>query len=333
MKNHFFLLAPGKILYYMIQNTAGTKYNVDLFCPTYNIKNKLLKTINKLQFNSKISVLYHVIPNSYWARFHVLNEIKLDDKENNIVVLTIGIKTNKEINTGVFDDYKKAGVKLVLMMFDSIESMPKQDQETVIKLFDYFDLVMTFDKDDADRFHLQHFSLPYDKELWNVDDNGFVINDLMFVGNDKGRRQLIEKIAQKTDEHRVSTDFTLVNTKSVINRIDDKSKIKRLNHTMEYTSIVEKILKSNCILEVLCKGQKTASLRYYEAVVYNKKLLTNNKNAVNLPYYDPRFIQIFDDIESIDFSWVTRREKVDYRYKGDFSSELLLTSIVDGLGL
>ena len=61
------------------------------------------------------------------------------------------------------------------------------------------------------------------------------------------------------------------------------------------------------------------SLRYFEAIVYNKKLLTNNPEVVELPYYDERYMRVFESIEDIDVDWVKAIEKIDYKYKGEFS--------------
>ena len=70
------------------------------------------------------------------------------------------------------------------------------------------------------------------------------------------------------------------------------------------------------------------SLRYFEAVCYNKKLLTNNPCVVDLPYYDPRYIQVFNNPSDIDIDWLREDCTVDYGYKGDFSPNILIDRIL-----
>ena len=79
------------------------------------------------------------------------------------------------------------------------------------------------------------------------------------------------------------------------------------------------------------KGQVALTLRPYEAVVYNKKLLTNNKTILSFKYYNPRYMHYFEKIEDIDWNWVARKEKVNYEYEGDFSPIYLLQDISENL--
>lgn len=95
--------------------------------------------------------------------------------------------------------------------------------------------------------------------------------------------------------------------------------LKYLNSKISYPQVVSRVKSSNCVLEVLQTNQKAQSLRYFEAIAYNKKLLTNNPGIVELPYYDDRYMRAFKNIEDIDVDWVRAREKIDYKYKGEFS--------------
>ncbi|GMB84578.1 hypothetical protein ME0901_09960 [Lactobacillus delbrueckii subsp. bulgaricus] len=49
---------------------------------------------------------------------------------------------------------------------------------------------------------------------------------------------------------------------------------------------------SNCIIEILKAGQNGISLRTCEAIVFNKKLVTNNQAVKQLPYYNPNYSNI-----------------------------------------
>jgi hypothetical protein len=83
--------------------------------------------------------------------------------------------------------------------------------------------------------------------------------------------------------------------------------------------VVEHIEETNCIVEILQENQKTQSIRYFEAIFFNKKLLTNNPRITELPYYDERFMKFFSSADGIDFEWVRKKEAVDYGYRGEFS--------------
>ena len=70
------------------------------------------------------------------------------------------------------------------------------------------------------------------------------------------------------------------------------------------------------------------SLRPYEAVCYNRKLLTNNKSILDFPYYDSRYMQYFETVEEIDWDWVKEDIPVDYGYDCKFSPMRLLEHMV-----
>ena len=103
---------------------------------------------------------------------------------------------------------------------------------------------------------------------------------------------------------------------------------------LPYDENVEKANRSNCILEIVREGFVGFTYRYYEAVVYNKKLLTNNADIRRMKYYDARYMQYFERIEDIDWEWVKDSADVNYHYQDDFSPEKWkenIIKIVDGI--
>jgi hypothetical protein len=95
--------------------------------------------------------------------------------------------------------------------------------------------------------------------------------------------------------------------------------ISVLRKRIPYEQVLNEIQSCNCILEIVKEGQTGPTLRYFEAVCYNKKLLTNNAMVVNLPFYDERYMHVFKSASDIDVDWVAKREPVDYHYDGSFS--------------
>lgn len=91
--------------------------------------------------------------------------------------------------------------------------------------------------------------------------------------------------------------------------------------------VILKMKENFGILEVVQKGQKAQTARYYEAVCANKKLLTNNHYIKELPFYDERYMKVFDDFSNIDIEWIKRREKIAYGYNGEFSPVKILDVI------
>ena len=150
-------------------------------------------------------------------------------------------------------------------------------------------------------------------------------SDIFYIGFYKGgREKIIGQIFDKLKKQGVKCDFRVVSDKL---RIIENSSLNTTNKKLIYPEVVSCVKNTNCVLEILQNDQNTQSIRYFEAVVYNKKLLTNNPNVVKLPYYNPLYMRYFQKIEDIDPEWLKTEEIIDYGYKGDFSPVHLIDYI------
>lgn len=105
--------------------------------------------------------------------------------------------------------------------------------------------------------------------------------------------------------------------------------IQFINKPISYNENIKNILQCKCILELMHNGYANATQRYPEAVIYNKKILSNNVEIRKFPYYDERYMKIFHDVSEIDWDWVMKPMEIDYQYKGEFSPSRLLDDIVE----
>lgn len=188
----------------------------------------------------------------------------------------------------------------------------------------YFDYVFSVDDSDVQRYGFiksnAHYSLLVDRIP--VDIN----YDLYFVGQDKGRLKTLHQIYDKTVRREGATALYRIQG---IKARDQTYDGIIYNQRISYRDSLEEMKHSNCILEVLIEGMTGATLRYNEAVCYNKKLLTNNKNIVNLPFYDPRYMRVFDSPDDIDVEWVRERVPINYHYDGRFSPTHIIDKIIE----
>ena len=112
------------------------------------------------------------------------------------------------------------------------------------------------------------------------------------------------------------------------NKIDACLDIIAGQEKIPYSEALRRTLEAKCILDVVRPNQTGMTLRYYEAVTYNRKLLTNNPSLFSFPYYDERFMQYFEKVEDIDWDWVKEDIEVDYHYNGEFSPLRLMEDII-----
>lgn len=186
-----------------------------------------------------------------------------------------------------------------------------------------FDYIFTYERHFAEENGFFYHHIPYSV----LDENQTDIEyDIYYIGVKKDRLPLLHYTFQSILEHGVSYKYR-------INDVKGNEQIFRnqiiYNRPIGYNRVIEEMRKTNCILEICMGGQKNETLRYYEAVCYNKKLLTTNKDVVNLPFYNPQYIHVFEKPEDIDWHWVKERIPVDYGYDGQFSPSRLIDRIIE----
>ena len=68
------------------------------------------------------------------------------------------------------------------------------------------------------------------------------------------------------------------------------------------------------------QGGHGYTLRTCEAIMYDKKMITNNPEIKNAVFYSPERISVFEDVSEIDADFVLREpQKVDYQFKDKLS--------------
>ena len=186
-----------------------------------------------------------------------------------------------------------------------------------------FDLIYTFDKCDAYKYGLMFWETPYSKMSLNVSNK----IDLYFCGVDTDRVDMIRAIS-RVPELDYSMDLIEVSGNGVFEG-NNRIILHSVKDIMPYKEALEKTLKANCILEIVRPGQVGFTLRVFEAVVYNKKLLTNNESITEFPFYNSKYMRVFKKIDEIDWKWVESKDEVDYHYDGSFSPLRFIEEIIN----
>ena len=190
-----------------------------------------------------------------------------------------------------------------------------------------FDYVFTFDQADAQKYGFSFTDAFYSVLPQRGDQTSETEKkDIYYIGGNKGRLQDLLALYSAMKDNNVSSVYRITDVEESEQRW--KGEII-YNDFIDYSATVEELRTCNCILELIASDQFGATLRYYEAVCYNKKLLTNNKNVINLPFYNPDYIHIFENPEDIDWDWVKERIPVDYHYDGRFSPVHLIDKIIE----
>ncbi len=175
-----------------------------------------------------------------------------------------------------------------------------------------FDLVFSFDQQDAKKYGFEYYPLVYSDYKVN-DDPTIEQSDVYFVGKAKDRLDDIIEAYERLSYAGLKCDFHITGVKAEDRRLSD-----RIDYCdkMPYIENLKRIKATRCLLEVMQKGGHGYTLRACEAIMYDRRLLTNNPEVKRAPFYLSNNIAVFNKVSDIDPTFITNGDRaVDYNYK------------------
>lgn len=118
---------------------------------------------------------------------------------------------------------------------------------------------------------------------------------ISYFGRDKGRYKKLKKIEQDLNKNGHSTYFHITANRRFF-------KTKKYKKNVSYETVINICSKSKAILDYYLNNTDGYSLRTVEAILLNKKLITNNVNIVDEKFYHPNNIFLLkeDNITELD---------------------------------
>lgn len=290
------------------------------------LNNNILKKLRKIHFSNKLNNKIVVPFKAIWDRWNCIDCSKLDKSDRNYIIFQSNIKFSKRYLKKL---KKKKNACIVLYLPDTIEKLGIAKNKKEFKRYcDYYqiDVVFSFDKADCEKYELEFFDL-YSSELVRKNKKNYKKRyDLFYIGQcrNETRLKLIKAIYKRLREN-LNLNFFLFGVEKEKQKYSENIKY---NQYLKYNNIVDIDCESQCILELMNEKQSGNTLRFKEAICFNIKLLTNNKNVLNSKFYNPKYIQYFDKVENINIKWIREDVKVDYGYDAEFSPKKLFEKII-----
>lgn len=160
---------------------------------------------------------------------------------------------------------------------------------------DYFnqDHIATFDKEDAKRYGIKYIHTPYSRKFVGKQKNSSGDkSDLLFLGRDKGRGKEIKSIYDVAKKDNMQAKFLVLGSE------DPELKIQKF---ISYTDYIGMLQNTKAVLEINNSDQAGCSLRFMEALFFQKKLVTNNQKVIQDAFYDKEntFVVGVDALEGL----------------------------------
>lgn len=189
---------------------------------------------------------------------------------------------------------------------------------------DALDYILSFDQEDAKKYGMDYYPLVYSPYDIPADDS-IEESDVYFVGKAKDRLPQILAAYERLRDAGLKCDFYITGVSPEEQKYADEI---HYCGQMPYVENLKRISKTKCLLEIMQKGGHGYTLRACEAIMYDKKMITDNPEITGAPFYAPERISVFEDVTQIDPSFVLKEPiSVNYNYKEQLSPLKLLEYI------
>lgn len=291
--------------YSNLSNCPGYKYYKSIFfrkyisvCERYGLTVqpfilKLLFFFFLLRYRKKdtLTFIYHGVDNTNLIKYGFCSFCKKSKRDT----YHVGVYWD------VFDFEKKVNIPLVK---------------------DELDDVVVIDEKLSKKYGVTYYPLFYSKK-YNFDTTNN--SKVFFCGEDGGRLKKLKEIAAYLKKYNVDYSFYCSNSNEERNDEYGIHYIKRMDHSV----YVDELSKCSVLLDITKPGASCCSLRFCEAVLYDKKLLSDNVNIMAHSAYDDRYMKWFGSIEKIDLDFVMSNDTVNYISKKLVLPDGFIEYIVD----
>lgn len=232
----------------------------------------------------------------------------------------------KDRNTFNYLRKRYNGCKLVLFFGDTVDSFKKDHPDFDIRyILTHFDCFITTNKPDAQKYGISYFPTIIHKTIVD-NDASLPESDVLFIGAAKNRLDKIHQLYERLQGLGLKCEFHITNVPTVQQKHPDIV----YNKPMTYYEVLKYVQKTSCILEITQKDAYGFTLRTVEALLYNKKLLSDNPILKETPFYDERFVVYFSDVDEIDataFNTIKNEVPVEFGYNNEYSLESFIQYI------
>lgn len=280
------------------------------------------KRVEKLLFHNKIPS---------WFYYIVLLYLKKNINFDKTDVLAITDLAQKKMPKGFIKwlKTKYPDIRYIMLFYNKVSTLYGYDgnidmlecPEKDIML--PYDQIFTYDIEESKRLGYEFFVIVSDvshcinkKRKYNMISN----HDVFYCGSigaewKLGRYDEVHRVYEYLETHDIDCDFHLVFSHKM--SLPDASYVSY--NKLSYLDMIERSFSSKVILDVVTNNKSGITPRFYEAMMYNRKYLTNNKTILDHPYYNPQYMKVYENVEDIDLDWICSNEPVDYKYDSRFT--------------
>ncbi len=254
--------------------------------------------------NSIVKILIRLFKNSinfFINRYFNIQLLKCKDISFDLLFVYNPEAFNLEILEKIKHTHPKISTRLYL--WDSFNN-----KSNFINLYKSFDKVYTFDRFDSATYKINYLPLFYNR-LFEETKSSSKVYDFSFIGTAHSTRIKDVKDFIKSNKENLKNYYTFFYLQSYFQYIYFKLTDKYFKNVsikdisfkpLDKKSIAEIVSKSKYVLDISHPNQKGLTMRTFEVLGNGTKLITNNVEILNEPFYNCDIIKIVNQ-DNIDF--------------------------------
>lgn len=315
----FILLEGPQNIYKYVSKDIIKEDNTKVIFSDTPFRSKYLNIVTKILLSSKINKIVSM-PFKKFIYKRIFSNLITNDEKCSIIIVSNWF--SKDLMRYLNKHYPRANKNLVFR--DTIEAYSKNYKDLISDIYNsQINNVFCFSKKDALKYNFNY----YPAYISKVEESlllKYEHKDAVFLGHAKDRIDMIVDVNRRLNHLGISNRFIVTNAPNKTYAHQTFKYSKKYLSYLEYISIQN---SASCIVEILKKNTDGNTYRCWEAVLYNKKLITNWSGILDFEFYDSRYMLYFQNPEDIKLDFFINNQNVNYGYSNTHTPLELLKLI------
>ena len=271
-------------------------------------ENKLLQMLARIQQSEKVNKYIHPPFKGIWHKRFL--SLKFADNQRPLffVFNSDVLRKSGSFLMNLRRDFPCA--KFVVFYTDLM--ITKSPDVHPNKLRNMVDLLVTFDRKEAEKYSIDYFPTVFSDIIVNEDET-IPECDIFYLGSAKyGRLKILKDLYKQCSSAGLKCNFNVTVSKKVKRVIPPEI---HCVERMPYLDSLKYVKKAKCILELVQEGAVGSTLRMWEAINYGRGIITNNEDIMNSVYYSNSFVSVLNENNQCDVNFIKNYKPYDNSLK------------------
>jgi len=248
------------------------------------------KNILERVFNTLSKIFLRKNPKIKKRQDYILNTLKEKGFQNQILVINPEV-IHLEYHLAI----KKYTSKYIAYLYDSVQRCPIEHLINGI-----FDEIYSFDTEDVKKYNFKKITNYIYWQQQPIIPDFKPKNQVLYIASFDKRLHKVQLLKNSFNELDISYLFLIIGKKTTLFKLQNMFSNKFENLQLRRNRINEQELQqlyseTQIVLDIVRENQTGLSFRIFEAMAYQKKIITNNKYIKEHNFYNPNNILVIDD--------------------------------------